>query len=375
MRDPHASLALFAPRDDSDQTIASVISPRGGARPRQRDFVEILGDEPVEGPNRDRSESPSKAVAPKAGGDKKFHPSRLFEDKEYVEENDESETGATSNRISYRPHPKKYNHFDFSDGTGEPQDVPQPNQTTPKKTKHTSQWCFDDFVTPQRPHPSKTLRNQEVRHWGTENDENQESPERKAVPVKARRDAETHFEFKDDGTPNVETRFVRPRGTTHNDGLGLYENNLYSEDGNGNANEDGADSAGDPHALSAITNLKDRGRDFEAHWEMKDNSPVQKPQPKPTVSEDRKKVVKMMESNWTNYNSSPLQKENNPVEVPSHSGAHGDRGIHIGGDGMGGGRGSNRDWLFGDEDNSQAVKPANRRKPATATSGGFNWDF
>ncbi|KAL7628166.1 hypothetical protein AAE478_002364 [Parahypoxylon ruwenzoriense] len=367
LRDPHASLALFAPRQESDESIASVISPRGGTRPRQRDFTEILGDEPIESPGRERSESPSKAIAPKAGAGKNFQPSRLFEDEGTTEESNSPEAVASPNR-SYRPNPKKYNHFDFGDGS-DPQDVPPPSDPTPKKTKHTSQWSFDDFVTPHKAKPTKALRHQDVRHWGNEDERAQESPERKApAPAKPRRDAETHFEFVDDGTPNGEPRASRPRGATHNTGLGLYKNNLYSEDGHETVPAD------EPRPLGAITNLKDRGRDFEAHWDMTDDSPAHKT-PKAFVGDDRKKVVKMMDANWSAYDRSPIQKENKPAAVNSHSTADDGRGIHIGGDGMGGGKGSNRNWLFSDGNDNQTNQSRLGRKVVAAKSGGFNWDF
>ncbi|KAI0882700.1 uncharacterized protein GGS22DRAFT_39501 [Annulohypoxylon maeteangense] len=360
LRDPHASLALFAPREESDESIAAVISPRGGARPRQRDFTEILGDEPVESPSRGRSESPSKAIAPKAGTDKKFQPSRLFEDEDVVEESNLPDAVASPSRF-IRPNPKKYSHFDFAD---DPEEFPQAIDPNPK-TKHSSQWCFDDFNTPHKAKPSKVLQKQNVRHWGNDDDQVQESPVRKVAPVKPRRDAETHFEFVDDGTPTGEARAARPRGATHNNGLGLYKNNLYSEDGSEAVNGE------EPRALGAITNLKDRGRDFEAHWQMTD-SPGQ-PSPKPPVGEDRKKVMKMMDASWSNFDQSSGQKENKPI--PQRSGTNGERGIHIGGDGMGGGKGTNRNWLFGDEDESQKTQPAPKRKPTAANPGGFNWDF
>ncbi|KAI2466404.1 hypothetical protein F4781DRAFT_434474 [Annulohypoxylon bovei var. microspora] len=364
LRDPHASLALFAPREESDAGIDAVISPRGGVRPRQRDFAEIFGDEPVESPSRERSESPSKAIAPKAGAEKKFQPSRLFEDEDIVEESNLPDAVASPSRF-IKPNPKKYSHFDFVDGTDE---APQAFDPSPKKTKHSSQWCFDDFNTPHKAKPSKVLQvqKQNVRHWGTEDDEVQESPVRKVAPVKPRRDAETHFEFVDDGAPTGEARAARPRGATHNSGLGLYENNLYSDDGS-----KVPDDEEEPRALGAITNLKDRGRDFEAHWQMTD-SPNQKASPKPPVGEDRKKVVKMMDASWSNFDQSPAQKENKPI--PGRSGTNDERGIRIGGDGMGGGRGSNRNWLFGDEGDGEP-KQAPQRKQGAANTGGFNWDF
>lgn len=366
-RDPHASLALFAPRDESDESIESVISPRGGARPRQRDFAEILGDEPVDSPGRERSESPSKAMAPKAGGDKKFQPSRLFERDGIEEESDSPEAAASPSKF-IRPNPKKYTHFDFGDGSDKPQDVPQTVDPTPQQTKHASQWSFDDFVTPQKVKPTKVLRQQEVRHWSTEENDVQESPVRKAAPPKPRRDAETHFEFVDDG-PDGEPRAARPRGSTHNNGLGLYKNNVHSE-------HPATTPTGEVKALGAITNLKDRGRDFESHWDMTDDSPAGKSQSKPALGDNHKKAVKMMDANWSSYDQSPVQKENKPVAAFKHT--DGERGIHIGGDGMGGSKGTNRDWLFGGEDDEPVAKPVapkGRTAGAKSAAGGFSWDF
>ncbi|KAI1499627.1 hypothetical protein F5X99DRAFT_388941 [Biscogniauxia marginata] len=371
LRDPHASLSLFAPREEAEPNIASVISPKGGARPRQRDFAEILGDEPVEAPaspsaGRERSQSPSKAIAPKAGAGKNFQPSRLFDAEEEEEEVQTSQDGRTDR--FYRPNPKKYNHFDFADGS-DPQDAPQIGDPTPQKTKHSSQWSFDDFVTPRKPQPSKVLRNQDVRHWGTENDEVQETPARKPAPGKPRRDAEPHFEFVDDGTPQGQSRSARPRGATQNNGLGLYKNNLYDED------ENVAPPVGEPRALGAITNLKDRGRDFDAHWAMTDDSPAQKPQSQGRVGDDRKKAVKMMDANWSSYDQSPVQKENKPVPSKNSAQPIDDRGISIAGDGMGGGKGSSRNWFFGEDDAHATTNPAPGRKPAAAAKSSFSWDF
>ncbi len=361
-RDPHTSLSLFGPRDESDQTIASVISPKAGVRPRQRSFTEILGDEPVGDPASPstgrQSGSPSKVIAPKAGAGKNFQPSRLFD----TEEEDKSlpDDEHVPDRF-YRPHPTKYEHFDFADGS-DPHDAPHPGDPTFRVTKHSSQWGFEDFVTPAKK-PAKAFRDQDVRHWGTEDDDLSETPQPKAASNKPRRDAETHFEFIDDGIPKGEPRASRPRGATHNTGSGLYENNLYYNDVDEPApTEDG-------RALGVITNVKVRGRDFDSHFAVSDHSPAQAAQSRP-VADDRKKAVKMMEANWASYDVSPAQKENHRSMASNGSRAHDDRGIHVGGDGMGGGKGSNRNWLFGNhEDKGQ---PAPGRKPAAK---GFNWDF
>ncbi|KAH8676378.1 hypothetical protein BX600DRAFT_508538 [Xylariales sp. PMI_506] len=376
LRDPHASLALFAPREEAEQeTLPSIISPRGGAQPRQRDFAEILGDEPVHdvgspSAGRQRSDSPSKSIAPKIGAGKNFQPNRLFDAEKVLEAPDSPENAASSNRY-YRPNPKKFNHFDFVDGS-DPSDAPQPGNPTFKQTKHSSQWSFDDFVTPQKHRPTKVLQqnNQAIRHWGAENEDDiQEESEQQAAVGKPRRDAEPHFEFVDDGLPEGEPRVGRPRGAGQNTGLGLYTNNIYSE---GGAAVD-VDNSED-HALGNITNLKNRGKTFTPQFAMTDESPAPKIE-KPLVSQDRMKAVKMMDSSWDTYGESPAQKENNPIKSkPSTKGKSDDRGIHIGGDGMGGSRGTNRDWLFGDGEDEPKPAPG-RKQGAASKTGGFNWDF
>ncbi|KAI1843375.1 hypothetical protein JX265_006201 [Neoarthrinium moseri] len=375
MRDPHASLSLFAPREETEQqAMASVISPKaGGARPRQRDFAEILGDEPVgeagsPSAGRHRSDSPSKAIAPKIGAGKNYQPSRLFDREEDVPDEPESPGNGNSQKF-YRPNPKKYNHFDFADGS-DPQDAPRAADPTPKKTKHSSQWNFEDFTTPAKARPGKTLQksHQDVRHWGNEDDVVEDGPNGKPAAVKPRRDAEAHFEFVDDGEPQVDPRPSRPRGATHNTGLGLYKNNVYREEGE--ASEDAADQ----QALGNITNLKNRGKTFGAQFAMTDESPSQMPE-RGQVAQDRMKAVKMMDANWAATDESPSQKENLPTR-PKETAAKGggERGIHIGGDGMGGSRGTVRDWLYGDDDD-QPAKPAPGRKQGASKTGGFNWDF
>ncbi|KAI1819203.1 hypothetical protein F4861DRAFT_159001 [Xylaria intraflava] len=412
MRDPHASLSLFQSREELEETRAPVISPRGGPRPRQRgfaeilgdepddvpdtpstgyqsaspskviaprggprprqrDFAEILGDEPVDGlesldPSRGRVASGS-GVAPKAGSSKNFQPNRLFEVDEV--RSDSPEDIKSPDRF-YRPHPKKYNHFEFVDGT-DTQDAPPPlPESTPLKTKHTSQWSFDDFVTPVKVQPSRTInqQQQQTREWELGNDE---TPKILPAQGKARRDAEAHFEFMDDGDKVVDHRPARPRGATQNSGLSLYQNNLYDEEeGNGVTSTEGQ------QPLGAITNRKDRGRDFDAHWAMTDNPSPEKPGAQAHVSDDRKKAVKMMEANWAPYDESPAQKENKPSAARNGSKANDDRGISIAGDGMGGGKGSNRNWFFGEEDTAQSAQPVAGRKPAAAAkSSSFNWDF
>ncbi|KAL2199230.1 hypothetical protein P885DRAFT_31205 [Corynascus similis CBS 632.67] len=368
MRDPHASLDLFAPREELEDNPAAVISPYAGRRPRQRSFTEILGDEPVEDPTspssgRERSQSPSKAIAPKIGAGKHFQPMRLFD-------TDEDGTSAQtherkpSERV-VRPDPKKYQHFEFDDGS-EAQEVPTPKPAPDRKSKHGSNWSFDDFTTPQKPVAMRGAhRAREVRHWGPDNEVLENTPAPNAHAPKPRRDAEAHFELVDDGPERQDPRIANraPRGAMHNEGLHLYDNRLHPEDG----------AAPSPGPLGNITNLKDRHKDFEPHFDMTDESPHHSGPTEPAkLPEDRKKAVRMMESNWTPYDESPVSRKENDDPKAKRTGD--ERGIVIAGDGMGGRKGTSRGWLHGEEDDEPlpTTKKAGRGPP---TKSDNFWDF
>ncbi|KAL2877769.1 hypothetical protein SGCOL_006931 [Colletotrichum sp. CLE4] len=394
LRDPHASLSLFAPREEQEEEAPrAVVSPYAGTRPQQRSFNDILGpqyEEPSSpSAGRERDESPSKFGAPKAGAGKNFQPSRLFDADEHADVPDSPEY--KSPEKFYRPNPKKFQHFDFADGS-DPQDTPKPADGRPKATKHDSSWSFDDFTTPQKIKPGKTQRTQDVRHWDTDvnNSAIKETPVTRKPQVKGRREAEAHFDFEDDGPQKTPRPAGRPKGTAHNTGLHLYENNLYSEDGKPLP---GTDS---DRALGNITNLNHRHKDFDPHFAMTDDSPSQSGQQgRPAVSDSRKKAVSNMDSHWDSYDESPAsQKENKPqASSKGKGGIHiagdgmgskkaqeekeGDsKGIHIAGDGMGGKKGTNRNWLYGDDDLEDIPKAVPPKGGSTLTSAQKSfWDF
>jgi len=238
------------------------------------------------------------------------------------------------------------------------------------KTKHDTNWSFDDFVTPQKPTASRTLhRARDVRHWGAGADVVEETPEKMQPQVKGRRDAEAHFGFADDGVSAAEQRKIdQPRGNGQNSGMGLYENNLYNEDGS-------APTPGGP-PLGNITNFSHRYKDFDPHFNMTDDSPGTAGPPNPDKV-DHKKAVRMMESNWSSYDQSPaVKKENNP---PATKKAGGERGIVIAGDGMGGRKrpGGGRGWALGDESDEELTTAVPGKKQGTgpAGTGGDFWNF
>lgn len=396
-RDPHASLALFAPRQQVEEAeMPSVVAPKASAKPPQRDYHDLFvgndSDNSQPSPTKAtqvRDESPSKNPrASKAGAGKNYGPSRLF---------DADEDGAPSpdkpSHNAYKPNSARYNHFDFAEpDVGEVHATPKPLKEV-QSAKHGSQWNFDDFNTPAKIVPGKVMRTNEVRHWGNSDDENVNSPMMMKKVDKPRVSAETHFEFQDDGTPAVERRPVgRPRGQGQNTGLGLYKDNMFDE-------EDTPVGKVKP----TLANVKERNKVFDPHFAMTDNSPVSTPGLPREMPEDRAKAVKMMDANWSAYDKSPAQKENVPTRsnngeiVKTSINIAGDgmggkkglseaattnRGINIGGDGMGGKKGTGRAWGFGDDSDGEEAggvnKPSKFRtgkgQHQQATGGDF-WDF
>jgi hypothetical protein len=405
-RDPHASLALFAPREKVIQEVLPpVVAPKASAKPPQRNYNELfVGNESDGSPTKatyDREDLPPKNPrAPKAGAGKNYGPSRLF---------DADEEGSTPNLSTeklYRPNPARYQHFDFAEGGDSDDHSKAKPQKEVQAAKHGSQWNFDDFKTPQKVIPTKVLRNNAVRHWGNSDDENMETPVMVKRVDKPRKDAETHFEFIDDGTPDGERRVPgRPRGQGQNNGLGLYRNDMFDSDG---AAPVGA-------SKPSLANVKERGKIFDPHFSMTDDSPASTPISE-RIPEDRAKAVKMMDANWSAYDESPNQKENVPangsrssngaVKTPlvestnnnpkgimiAGDGMGGKKGVNhqtetskgivVGGDGMGGKKGLGRQWGFGDESDGEEAdginKPSKFRTGKTtkqqATGGDF-WDF
>jgi len=319
IRDPHSSLDLFDPHEaEKRQSSPAAIAPRASARPPPRDMSDLfVGNESEATPTKAAApvttEPPASATAPKGAGGKKFAANRLFE------EDPDAETPA-----KYKSHPKKYNHFDL--GNGEPDstfDDPKakenktskPSSLRPKTTQQ-SHWDFEDFNTPDK--PKTKARGQDQRHFGWSDDEGElvGSPGKHPHVPQPRRDAETHFEFQDDGSPAGMPAgpkpFGRPKGQAHNTGLGLYQNNLW-EDGmeNYSTNQDFK------KPLTNLPNGANRSKDFGHSWDYMEQSPEVKKkvgdENKPMAG-DHMKAVKMMNASWDSYES-PDQKATRPPKA------------------------------------------------------------
>ena len=431
-RDPHASLSLFAPRDENGQdgqpkAIASRAVP--SAKPPPRDYHDLfVGGEPdasakpakptstspkkenqgmrppppkaqsAKPPPRDyhdlfvgndsdnspttkgRPVSPEKnilsppTVAPKGGAGKNYKPVRLFES------DGGPETPQSPEKSAFKPHPKKYNHFEFGHG----EDAPASESARPK-TKHQSQWDFEDFTTPAKA-PTKS-RDQDKSQFAWEDDDPIKNSPSKAPGGKTRPDADPHFEFRDDGTPAEDRRRPagQPRGAGNVRNNGLYSEALF---------EDGPEKS---KPLAPVTNLQDRRKDFDAHFAMTDSPTAEynmAEAPKP-VPEARKKVVNMMGAQWDAADESPAtsganntHQSRSSVDAGAMSGVNKENvaiggptgrpmsnaGIKSGGDGMGGKKGASRQWGFGDDSDVEAENFRPGKKSQAPKSEGL-WDF
>lgn len=287
-----------------------VVSPYAGSKPKQRAFTDILADEPQHWDDDQKRRSMSPH---KMNAGKNVQPIRIFEGQQHPE--DDSDDGEKPQKY-IRAHPAKYQHFALGDGSEESEDSqPAPAQQQPRaprpKTKHDSTWSFDDFTTPVKAKPGRGQgTNPDARNW--------DAGEMQAEPVKAqagkpRRDAETHFELQDDGElPPEERRIaIRTRSAVQNKSQSIYKDNLFERDP-----EEEAPSG---RALGNITNKENRAQ-----------------QPAKATQPDSK--------------------------------------IHIAGDGMGGKKGAQRDFLYGGDDAVEPHKPLIARKATHGTQKSSFWD-
>ncbi|KAF2498809.1 hypothetical protein BU16DRAFT_536800 [Lophium mytilinum] len=383
--DPHASLSLFQPRDVNAQTESynKPNAPRAtSAKPPPREWSELFAGEENAAPSPAQSaaySSPRKNGIPaKAGAGKNFKPSRLFEEDEDAAHTPIKERGIKTNK-------QKYNHFNIGD----------PEDDTPKaavktspvgKSKHQSQWDFEDFVTPEK--VKEKIPAQAVRHFGWSDDEDVESPVKRPIVHKAR-PMDPHFQFDDTNTPAADKKkHVSGKGTLQNAGMGLYRDHVvHQAEDDGFEDDDMPVSRGDnKRSLGDVThtiNNEIRKKDFGPQWEMRDDSPIaakvapagengkglaeRKAPIERHQTEDRKAQIKGLESHWGLYEDSPEQAKKENIKFSK------ERGIKSTGDGMGGRKDAGRQWGIGNEgDDYEAVRPKGGKKEEE--SKGF-WDF
>ncbi|MCJ1280935.1 hypothetical protein MMC26_000253 [Xylographa opegraphella] len=347
--DPHASLSLFDPREENQHTaFPQAVAPRASAKPAPRDYHDLFpGNESDASPaSKAGPPSPAKDIhnvfPTKGGAGKNFKPSRLFD----TDEPENSKGGSPQKGM--RANPQMYNHFEFADGVDDP--IQQPSSKPRPANKHGSQWDFADFSTPEKV-PQK-FRPQDARNFGWGDEEtNSENPTKNTKAVQSHRGAEAQFGFQQDDMANENRRPGASKGQGSNN-MGLYKNNLYDD------TELSKSPEKKPNAPTTITNLKDRKKDFEPHFQMTDSSPglgeKTASQNNRPIAHNRNKSVKGMEAQWVATDVSPAAPAQTKPAVDKEkfeysSGNVTNTKIKTAGDGMGGRKGTGRNWGFGDE--------------------------
>ncbi|RKF72610.1 hypothetical protein GcM3_097010 [Golovinomyces cichoracearum] len=270
--------------------------------------------------------------------------------------------------------PTRFKHFEFANGA--PNEGSDPARIPIKKNRPQNHWDFKDFVTPQKNIPSRVMRSNDVRHWGNDEDGQMNSSERVKKFDKPRRDFETHFTLQDtpSDTDGQAPHFNHSRGHVHKNSQSLYRD-LFDE-------KNGVLTEAQKPILPHLSNVKDRRKDFEAHFTMSDKSPGITPTE--GLSEDGAKEAKTAES--SNYFSGNLSREKENTSDPNsrrNNRHEGHKGIRTDGDGMGGKKGTGRLWGFGDESDGEEEgginKPVKYRTGKQAgkgeASGGDFWNF
>jgi len=146
MNDPHASLALFAPRevDEEESRSSGPSAPRAqSAKPPPREYSELFAGADAGSP----SPSPQRIPA-KAGSGKHYKANRLFE------EGEEEHPVAP---MSIKTSSKKYDHFTFGEGEETPKvrDTSRPSKHDQNRNRNDAHWDFDDFATPASRSPRR----------------------------------------------------------------------------------------------------------------------------------------------------------------------------------------------------------------------------
>jgi hypothetical protein len=393
MNDPRATLSLFQPIDPDQEERSlvgsPVVSPRTAAKPVARDLAEILSGTETQLPDQ-RSASPTKRLNGgfhRAGASKNYGPIRLFDGEEaenetapkspekkthqragaaknygpirLFEDDDEESFKSPEKAPGIKTDSKKYSHFEF----GEP-DMPPPPKPNAIKKKHASQWDFVDFVTPEKPKPK--VRTQEARHFGWSDDE-EKSPVQRPIVHQPRPDAETHFEFVDDGTPSQTKKpHHTQKGRQHNDGLGLYKDNVIGDEG-----DESAEKRKKPLATISGPNvdLGHRHKDFDPQYEFADDSPsvagaADENVASKKLDDNKAKVLKGLNASWGLYDESPEQTSKKENSQPA--------GYKTAGNGMGGRKDSQRHWGFGDNNDNVQPEQSKAEKLAAAAAASSN---
>ncbi|KAK3686286.1 hypothetical protein LTR37_019969 [Vermiconidia calcicola] len=323
MRDPKASLDLFAPRDPNEDARGdyqdSKVAPRASAKPPPRNYNELFssGEAPNAVPGSQvRNQSPSRTG--KSGAGQHYAGNRIFDDSE--------QTGMARSPERKKVFNQKYDHFTFGDGEDEPKDN-RPTSNRGTKAQPPT-WNFEDFATPPKVQ-GKARPDDEV-HWGGEDPP---SPPKRPIVHAARKDADSHFKFTDDSSPA--TGQNQTKSLQRQRGMQLYEDPTADYDTQPAGKASRNNTTG--------TDNNRRGNDFAPHTWMTDSG-TQNENVAPKKSADDN-------GNWAFSETKPPEKI-----------------YRTAGDGMGSRKGD-RDWMTG-EGEKKIYRTAGDSMGGRSTGGG-----
>lgn len=271
-----------------------------------------------------RKTSKDTVVPPKGAGQKKYQPSRLF---------NEGEPDPVADRQAYKTNPARYNHFDLGDydendsfqhrasGPQRPEDMPiRPKGATANKT--TAQWGFYGVSTPPKGHAQGRSHDQkyankqqdtqeeelDVHHHGhgargrkdqiSQIEMHQDTPiHRPAAPPKPRKDQVSQFSITDEMSPMDNRRVIARTAAAQK----LYADPVFGGDDDddeqqplknisNNARKDGSNLK-EANGSSA-SNGRAHRKGLESHWGIDDEE--QAPVAKPSMRAGRREV----QSHW-----------------------------------------------------------------------------
>jgi hypothetical protein len=183
-----------------------------------------------------------------------------------------------------------------------------------------------------------------------------------------RPDSQTHFDFADKSDVGENNKTSRPKSQQKDNSMGLYRDNVIE---NEPAATVGQETPKQPLTTMTNVDLAHRKKDFGSQFEIEDQSPaIQRttnPVQEKKVDQNRAKVLKGMDSNWSMYDESPdgAKKENYRIK--------------LGGNGMGGRKETEaRHWGYEAEEEQpqqRITKPKAAAPPTSNKTGGSFWDF
>lgn len=148
---------IFATNDESERRSSNAnpsYAPRTSAKPAPRQLDEIFTAEGTKGDFKPEGK-------PKAGSGKNFSGNRLFDENP----NPQDIVSPESKKIN----PQRFDHFEFPNGEGHASASDMYRNASTKNSKHSSNWDFQDFMTPEK-HKTRANPGQE-RHIGPGVDE------------------------------------------------------------------------------------------------------------------------------------------------------------------------------------------------------------